>query len=483
MDESSTDLLPMSAIPGPKRMSIIRGIWEQVKFDHDPVRYMYDLRAKYGDLTRFQNRLGTMLLAIGPEYNRPLHQETDLFHSRPFVLPGGKGTSQHRLRQSIFSLNEAEHKRMRHQLLPVFQRSMMDLHQHPIRRHIETALADWQPGQVRNLHRDMHLLVWSVVRDLLYGLDSGTASEALHEGMEHWMFQTFSPWVRAFPFNIPFTPYNRMIQDANRLERKFLDLMRKRRAQGCNGNDALSALLRFRTADGKEVPVEQLVGHALILFLVAYETTGNTLTWTLFLLSQFPQTQQDVLDELASLGPNAGYDQLEQLPLLNRVLKESMRLLPAVPYSRRLASRDGGFGRYEIKKKTRVIFSHYMTHHLPEVYQNPERFDPARWETIKPSPAEYMPFGAGPRTCLGSQLAQCVIKLAIAKILPQWKLDVVPHTVLDRLMGISLGPRNGIPVILSKQDRDLHKSPITGNIRDMVEIDHPEPAKRVRVAA
>lgn len=480
MDGSS---LPTAAIPGPQRMSAVGGIWEQVKFDRDPVRYMYDLRARYGDLTRFQTRAGTMLVAFGPEYNRQLHQETDLFHSRPFVLPGGLKTAQHRLRQSIFSLNEAEHKRMRHQLLPVFQRSRMEVHQHPIRGHVETALADWRPGQVRDLHRDMHLMVWGVVRDLLYGLDAGTASEDLHHGMEHWMFQTFSPWVRAFPFNLPFTPYARMQLDARRLERKFLAIMRERRANGCAGSDALSALLRFRTAEGKEVPVEELVGHALILFLVAYETTGNTLTWTLFLLSQFPQAQHDVLDELAAVGPNATFDQIDQLPALARVLKESMRLLPAVPYSRRLASRAGVFGRYEIPERTRVIFSHYMTHHMPEIYEHPERFDPARWERIKPSPAEFLPFGAGPRTCLGSSLAQCVIKLALAKILPRWRLDVVPHTRVDRLMGISLGPKHGIPVVLSKQDRDLRQSPVTGNIRDMVELDHPEPARRVRVAA
>jgi cytochrome P450 len=427
--------------------------------------------------------LGIMLTAFGPEHNRQLHQDTDLFHSRPFVLPGGRNTSQHRLRQSIFSLNENEHKRMRHQLLPVFQRSMMNIHQHAIGGHINRTIAPWREGEVRNLHRDMHLLVWSVVRDLLYGLDEDAASEALHEGMEHWMFQTFSPWVRSFPVNLPFTPYRRMLKDAERLEKKFLDLMYKRRASGSAGNDALSALLHFRTAEGKEVPVEYLVGHALTLFLVAYETTGNTLTWTLFLLSQFPQIQQDVLDELHSLGTMPTYDQLDRAPLLTRVLKESMRLLPAVPYSRRLASRDGAIGRYAMPRKTRVIFSHYMTHHSPEIYQNPERFDPARWETIKPSPAEYMPFGAGARTCLGASLAQCVIKMAIARILPKWKIDVVPHTKVDRHLGISLGPRNGIPVILSRQDRDLRKSTLTGNIHDMVELGHVEPARWLRSKA
>src|SRR6185369_5073194 len=106
-------------------------------------------------------------------------------------------------------------------------------------------------------------------------------------------------------------------------------------------------------------------------------------------------------------------------------------LLPAVPYSRRRTSRDGAIGRYFLPQKTRIIFSHYLTHHLPEIYSNPERFDPARWETIKPSPAEYLPFGAGLRTCLGASLAPFIIKIALSLILPKWKLTVVPNTMVN----------------------------------------------------
>lgn len=476
------ELLPYTAIPG-RRVSLLQGLRIQSRFDRDPIQGFYALRAQYGDLIRFQSRLGNLLVTFGPEYNRQLHTETDLFYSGPFVLPGPPHSAQHRLRQSIFNLNAAEHKRMRHQLLPVFQRSMMDVYQHAIRGHVETAVAEWRPGQVRDLHRDMHLLVWSVVRDLLYGLDADAASESLHEDMEHWMFQTFSPWVRSFPFNLPFTPYRRMLRDAAKLEQKFLAVMRDRRERGADRDDALSTLLRFRKDDGSELPLEALVGHALILFLVAYETTGNTLTWTLFLLTQFPRVQQDLLDELQALGAGATFDQIDQAPLLARVLKESMRLLPAVPYSRRRTCREGALGRYLLPEQTRIIFSHYMTHHMPEVYPEPERFDPARWEAIHPSPSEYLPFGAGPRTCLGSSLAQCVIKLAISRILPRWKIDVVPHSRIDRHLGISLGPRGGIPVVLSRQDRDLRQSPISGNIREMVELDRAEPARRYRAAA
>src|SRR5207244_1835965 len=102
-------------------------------------------------------------------------------------------------------------------------------------------------------------------------------------------------------------------------------------------------------------------------------------------------------------------------------------------------------------KKTRIVFSHYMTHHLPEIYPQPECYLPERWETIHPEPSEYLPFGAGVRTCIGAALAQFVIKIAIARIIPTWKLTVRSNTVIDRHLGISLGPRGGLPMIVTRQ--------------------------------
>jgi cytochrome P450 len=463
--------LPTSSIPGPPRLSLLRSILTQMEMDRDPIRFMQCARRRYGDLVRFQNRFGSVLFAFGPEHNHRLYTETDLFHSRPFVLPGPRNSAQYRLRQSIFSLNQHAHRRMRHQLLPPFQRSALAGYHSEVAHLVRAATSAWWPGQQRNLHRDIHLLVWSVIRKLLFGLDESAASESLHEAMEHWMFQTFAPWVRSVPLPLPFSPYRRMVREAERLEQQFLSLMRARRQEGARGADALSALLRFRHEDGTPVPDTELVGHALTLFLVAYETTGNTLTWTLFLLAQHPQVQHDLLDELAPWRGEAPPGQvLDRLPVLNRVLKESMRLLPAVPYSRRLVSRDCTIGPYLVPRKTRIIFSNYITHHMPEIYAYPERFAPDRWETINPTPAEYLPFGAGARTCLGAALAQFVMKIAITLIVPAWRLQVLPHAQIDRCLGISLGPRNGLPVVVARQDRRLQASPIRGNIHEMVEL-------------
>jgi cytochrome P450 len=121
-------------------------------------------------------------------------------------------------------------------------------------------------------------------------------------------------------------------------------------------------------------------------------------------------------------------------------------------------------------KKTRVIFSHYVTHHMPEVFPNPERFDPSRWETIKPALGEYVPFGTGARMCLGSAMAQLVMKIALTSILPRWKISVVPNSTINRKQGISLGPRHGLPVIIERQDRQLTVSQVRGNIHEMVEL-------------
>jgi cytochrome P450 len=443
----------------------------QAEFDRDPIAFMTEGRKRYGDLVRYHTPAGLLLFAIGPRYNNELYTETDLFHSRPFVIRGPRGSAHSRLRQSIFYMNGAAHHRIRHAMLPAFQRSALPSYRETTIDLVDGMTRDWWPGARRDLHRDVHLMVWSIVRKMLYGLEEDAASEELYESLEHWMFQTFNSWVRTLPVNLPFFPYRRLLRDAEKLEQRFLDILRARRAAPPGAMDAFACLLQAKNADGKPMSDAEVVGHALTLFLVAYETTGNALTWALFLLSQHPEVQQDLLHELAPWrGKVPPAETMDRLPHLGRVVKESLRILPAVPYSRRLTSRAGSIGDYAVPKDTRIVFSHYMTHHMPEVYRSPERFWPERWDTFKPAPGEYVPFGAGLRTCIGAALAQSIMKIALTLVVPRWKISVVPGTVVDRHNGISLGPRGGLPVIVERQDRRLTVSPIAGNIREMVEL-------------
>ena len=123
------------------------------------------------------------------------------------------------------------------------------------------------------------------------------------------------------------------------------------------------------------------------------------------MLAQHPDIAAELAEELAGMrgGDSPTLEQLEQLPLLDRVIKESMRLLPASAYSHRVNAEPVDIGPLHVAKGTPVIFSQIITHHLPELFPEPAQFRPERWRNLMPSPYAYLPFAAGPRMCLGAE--------------------------------------------------------------------------------
>ena len=216
----------------------------------------------------------------------------------------------------------------------------------------------------------------------------------------------------------------------------------------------------------------ELVGQATILFGASFETTASTLTWTLLLLAQHPHVMARLMDEfdqvLASDIPTC--EQLTQLPYLDCVIKESMRILPPVPFTIRAAERDTEMDGLRVPKNSRVICSHYLTHHLPELYPEPERFLPERWRTIDPTQYEYFPFSAGPRACIGAMFAWQVLKISLAMMLQRFRFTIVPGTRVDRAVRITMTPRYGLPMLIEKNDRRFTASELQGQIHEMVAL-------------
>jgi cytochrome P450 len=203
-------------------------------------------------------------------------------------------------------------------------------------------------------------------------------------------------------------------------------------------------------------------------------TSANALTWTLLLLSQHPRVAADLLDELEGVlgGDAPSVESLARLPLLDRVVKESLRVITPVPFNGRIVARPTELGGYTLPEGTEVFVSIYHTHHMPELYPRPEAFDPRRWESINPSVYEYHPFSAGPRMCIGATFAVLELKIVLSMVVQRYRLELAPRARIDRVGVIVLTSKKGLPMTLHRQDRafDRGVGGVRGNVREMVEL-------------
>jgi cytochrome P450 len=195
---------------------------------------------------------------------------------------------------------------------------------------------------------------------------------------------------------------------------------------------------------------QQIRDEAVTLFAAGHETTANALTWTWYFLAQHPDVEARLHEELAAVladRPPVVSD-LKDLPYTEMVLKESMRLRPpAWILNGRTALEETEIGGYTITAGTSVFISPYQLHRLPEYYPDPERFDPRRFtpENEKKLPRyAYLPFGAGPRVCIGNSFAMMEAQLILATVAQQYRLALVPGQEVEMAPLITLAPVGGV---------------------------------------
>jgi cytochrome P450 len=192
------------------------------------------------------------------------------------------------------------------------------------------------------------------------------------------------------------------------------------------------------------------------------------------LLAQHPKVAADLHEEIDSVlhGAAPTMEQLKQMPLLDNVLKESLRLFPAIPIVTRASHEPTELGGYRLPARTELFLSIYHTHRQPDVYREPLRFMPERWNSIEPGPYQYLPWGVGARTCLGTALATIQMKMLFAMLIPRYRLELVPGTKID-CGGIGImKPKPELPFIVRAQDRrfSASKAEVRGTIHEKVEF-------------
>jgi len=449
---------------------------EYLRFFFNPVGTICRLYKRYGPVTAigrvgFKQPRDILLFAIGPEFNRLLFSDPNLFRPTGLILPGPRNSAQRRVRFGLTRMIGDQHRQQRQLVAPPFHRTAVQGYHDIMVDVANTQTAEWKTGTGINIHEKVRALTLRIASAILFSRDPAEAYP-IGRMLEDWVERCFSMGVWAYPLPVSGTPYHGMLRQAERIEKALLAMIARRRAQPGARSDVLSLLMEARDNEGRAMTDTELVGQASILFIASFETTTSALTWSLFLLAQHPAVMHQLMDEIELVLGDAPPrpDQMPQLPFLHWVIKESMRILPPVPYTVRVAQLPLKVGPFEVPQETRVVASHYLTHHLPDLYPEPERFRPERWCNINPTQYEYLPFNAGPRICIGGAFATQVLKISLAMILQRFRFTVVPGTRINRIVAISMNPRHGLPMIIAKKDRNYSVSEVRGQIREMVDF-------------
>lgn len=470
----------MTRSPGPEQSSIHsldakRLITEGslLDFPADPIRCMQGLYRKHGELAALQDGSQKLVFVFGPTWNQKVLSDSARFHSRFFAIRGPRRSAHRRLTSGLLSMNGAEHKEHRRMVQGPFQKMAVGNHLAPVAQHANQMLDDWSVGETRDINVDMTKFMLQVTSSILFGVEQPELACRIGEMIDDWVRMNHQMGMGAFVSDQSFTDgYDHLLKLADDLEGAVLQMIDLKRTSGNLGHDVLSLLLAAHDHEG-QLSDEELVGHTALLFGAAHLTTAHTLSWTLFLLAQHPNVMQPLWDELTEhvSGDSPTLDEIPKLQILERVIKESMRILPASGYSQRICAEDLELGPFRLSRGTAIVFSQFITHHIAELYPEPEAFRPDRWLTISPSPYAYLPFGAGPRMCIGALLATMTLKTALPTILKRYRLSVAANSELNgAIISTMLSPTTPVLMEVHESDGKFESRPVTGNIHDLVTL-------------
>ncbi len=445
----------------------------------DPLLHLLRLRQRYGDIVSLGREVGSPVCVFGPEYNRQVLTDTGLFYcldvtdsTAPLRMP--RNTAAARLLTGLTGMNGARHKQHRRLLLPAFHRERVELLADTIAACAERHVERWRVGQQIDVRREMVELSLAVASEGLLGLDPSDQEQQVRQLLALWSKYGLSPLVMLFPWSLPGLPYRRFLALADRLESALQDVIEKKREGGLEGHDALTMLLQARDDADQPLGDDVLLGHLTTLFTAGHETTASALTWILFLLSQHPHILSDLYEEIDAGGQGARsrLEQIRQRPLMTNVIQEGLRMFPPGMWLVRTSTAPFTFGPYAFPAGTHIVISPAVTHYQAEIYERPHAFRPQRWETIAPSPYEYLPFGNGPRRCLGATFAMLELQIVLPIILQRFHPVVPPNARVDRGGSVLSFPKGMLPMVLQPRERAQlwPAQRVRGNIHDLVEL-------------
>src|SRR5215813_14026696 len=356
-----------------------------------------------------------------------------------------------------------EGKAWQHQrslIQPAFRRENILSYAPVMTSAVRQLLGAWSDGESRNVHEDMMALTLQIVAQCLFGAEVSGVAERVGKAMKVVTdrFLIDAGQAMLLPFDLPdfLAPgRRRAINDLNGI---IQSILRERRSSNQARGDLLDTLLQVRDDEGRPMSDAQLRDEVMTLFLAGHETTAIALSWTCFLIAQNPDIEAKLAEELRTVlaGRVPTPDDLPRLRYTEMVLKETLRLYPAVWGIGRRAIAECELGGYRIPAGSNIFILQWRTQRDARFFPNPQRFDPERWaedpvRSGKIPRFAYFPFGGGPRVCVGASFAMMEATLLLAMIQQKYKLASVPGHPIEVLASVTLRPKHGIKMIAKRR--------------------------------
>jgi len=420
------------------------GTWTRESFERDIMVYRMGFKP--------------MVVANHPDLIRHVMLDNAANYARD---PVGKRLLEPGLGNGLLTSEGADWKRQRRMMAPIFQPRRLAGFA-AIMSECSAALAEklarLPAGQPVDMAQQMMLVTLDIIARTMFGADAATDVSAVGAAMDQYQatVRPNIPDLLGLPRWVPRPSAREGRAALAQMDAIIRDLIRRRRDRAATGGDYGSDLLGLLLAavdeeSGSRLDDGEVRDQMATFFLAGHETTATALAWTWYLLAHAPAVEAKLQAELDAVlgGRPAEYTDYEKLPYTRMVVEEAMRLYPPAHTTARLALADDRFGALEMPAGTNVIISPWLMHRHRLYWARPDIFDP---ENFAPEPVArrrrytYLPFGAGPRICIGQGFAMIEAVLILATVAQQVRCRMVPGAIVRPVGKITLRPLPGLPM-------------------------------------
>lgn len=423
--------MTLTAIPGPAGDRLTGTLHD---FSRDPLRFLTEAARSYGDVVQISTR--NVLLADPGDIETMLVDRSGSFSKRRTdgtdVGMRGQGFPH-----AMLNAEGEDWRHKRDRLQPAFSRKLLATTADLVATEADRMVAGWQADRPLDLQRDVSRLTLRVVTRLLFGASFTDAEVAVVGRLVSGVMD-----LSTSPIRLPeWLPTLRVLRIRRALRALDRVLAKTAAAPVARDLDEAPALARLLAAD-PPLSFEELRDELATLVMAGYETTNDTVVWASVLLATHPPIAERVATEADAAADRSGLARLEALPYTHAVVREAMRLYPAVWITSRDTTTEVEFGGFRIPPGTTVTVSQWVTHRDERWFPDPLTFRPERWlpGTTAPPRGAYFPFGLGARACIGASIGLTEAVLIVSETWRRWRLELTDPDAVRPRPAIALQP-------------------------------------------